>query len=150
MPVVVYAFLAYSALCVVRFLPVFCTESVQVVIDEESNIEYRQHPAMKGKAARRLDLATWQMAWDRFALAAAMVKMIPFRAAMQYKQVVLEIGMGAAAEDRKPVLAIIYDEMVRKEWENKAGMLGDGFEVSDRMAQEDEVILKRARRQACF
>ena len=86
------------------------------------------------------------MAWDRFALAAAMLDVIPYSAAMQHKQVVLEIAVSAAADEHKPVLAVVYDELVRKEWENKAGLLGDQFKVAEKMKFEDEVVLKRAKR----
>ena len=75
-----------------------------------------------------------------------MLEMLPYSAAMQHNQVVLEIAVSAAADERKPVLAVIYDEMVRKEWENKAGLLGEAFKVADKMACEDEVVLKRAKR----
>ena len=38
----------------------------------------------------------------------------------QHKQVVLELGIGNS-EEYKTVLGVVYDEMVRKEWENKSG-----------------------------
>ena len=117
-----------------------------MVIDESSSVEVVPNVGAKGKPTKRLDLVMWQMAWDRFALAAAMLEMAPYSAAMQHKQVVLEIAVNAAADDRKPVLAVVYDELVRKEWENKAGLLGEAFNVAAKMAVEDEVILKRAKR----
>ena len=129
-----------------RFLPSFCPEGLKVVIDDDSNVEVVPNAGTKGRPAKRMDLVLWQMAWDRFAIAAAMLEMVPFSAAMQHKQVVLEIAVSAAADDRKPVLAIVYDELVRKEWENKAGLLGDAFSVAAKMASEDEVVLKRAKR----
>ena len=52
----------------------------------------------------------------------AMLEMVPFSAAMQHKQVVLELAL-CNAEEHKAVLGVVYDEMVRKEWENKSGML---------------------------
>ena len=116
-----------------------------MVIDEDSKLELVPNAGSKARSARRLDLVLWQVAWDRFALAAAMLNMLPYRAAMQHKQVVLEIAV-SCADDHKPVLAVVYDEMVRKEWENKAGLLGDAFKVADKTAVEDEVVLKRAKR----
>ena len=39
------------------------------------------------KTSKRLCLATWFAAWDRFALAAAMLKLLEYGVAMRYKQV---------------------------------------------------------------
>ena len=118
---------------------------MKVVIDEHSKLEIVPNAGSKAKSTKRLDLVLWQVAWDRFALAAAMLNMLPYKAAMQHKQVVLEIAV-SCGDDHKPVLAVVYDEMVRKEWENKAGLLGDAFKVADKTAVEDEVVLKRAKR----
>ena len=120
-----------------------------MVIEDDSSVEVVPNAGPKGKQAKRLDLALWQMAWDRFALAAAMLEMVPYSAAMRHKQVVLEIAVSAATDERKPVLAVVYDELVRKEWENKSGLLGDAFAVATAMVSEDDVVLKRAKRCEC-
>ena len=117
-----------------------------MVIDDDSSVEVVPNAGTKGKPAKRSDLALWQMAWDRFALAVAMLEMVPYSAAMRHKQVVLEIAVSAATDERKPVLAVVYDELVRKEWENKSGLLGDALSVATAMVSEDDVVLKRAKR----
>ena len=43
------------------------------------------------KGTRRLELALWLPAWERFAMAAAMVKMMSFSAAMAHKHHVVEV-----------------------------------------------------------
>ena len=91
-----------------------------MVVDEWSSVEVVSN-SQKGTGGKRLDLALWMIAWDRCALAMAMLEMVSFSAAMQHKQVVLELAMGNA-EEHKSVLGVVYDEMVRKEWENKSGM----------------------------
>lgn len=101
-----------------RFLPAYCPEGVRVVVDEWCLVEVV--PNAKGKQDRRLDLAQWQIAWDRCALAMAMLEMIPYSAAMQHKQVVLEMAIGHS-EEHRPALGVVYDELVRKEWGNKSG-----------------------------
>ena len=53
-------------------------------------------------------------------LSDGMLGMIPYSAAMQHKQVVLEMAIGHS-EEHRPVLGVVYDELVRKEWENKPG-----------------------------
>jgi hypothetical protein len=76
----------------VRFLPAFCDTFVPVSDDEHEVDRFgaRIHSAVVEKGGRangrKLDLASWQMAWDRFALAAAMVKMLDFSIAARYKQ----------------------------------------------------------------
>lgn len=62
----------------------------------------------------------------------------------------LEIGLGAAAEDRSASLALIYDELLRKEIENKCGQLGDEFDMHKKMVMADEVVLRWARRYSCL
>ncbi len=41
-------------------------------------------------AVRRLEMAAWQLAWDRYALAAAVVDQLTFTQAVQHKSVVME------------------------------------------------------------
>ena len=67
-----------------RFLPKFCSDAVFVELDEKVGVI--EKPATKQTKAKIADLACWQMAWDRYALAVAMVERIPFFLAMQYKQ----------------------------------------------------------------
>ena len=63
---------------------------------------------------RRLDVAQWQQAWDRYTLAAVVVEQLSFYAATTHKGVVLEVASNAKAEGRKPFLAMFYDELVRR------------------------------------
>ena len=62
---------------------------------------------------RRLEVAQWQQAWDRYTLAAVVVGQLSFYAATTYKGVVLEVASNARAEGRKPLLAMFYDELAR-------------------------------------
>ena len=56
------------------------------VLDADA-IEEKAKSGEKSKAQNvQLDFMTWQMAWDRYALAAAMTKMISFAIAGRYKQ----------------------------------------------------------------
>ena len=65
-----------------RFLPPFCPEVVPVLLEEDQG----QGVGPARTKSKRLGLACWQMAWDRFTLAAAMVDMLPFFTASHYKQ----------------------------------------------------------------
>ena len=40
---------------------------------------------------------------------------------MMYKQVVCEVAATADKQGRKPVLAVLYDEVMRKHWEDMTG-----------------------------
>lgn len=79
-----------------RFLPKDC-EMCFKVLDPEVDAEAIRDRAKlgdKGKNSHQLDMVTWQMAWDRYALAAAMVKMLKFIDAGRYKQVSLACCSG--------------------------------------------------------
>ena len=54
--------------------------------------------------------------------------------------------MGAAAEGFTPALAVIYDELLRKEVENRSGQLGESYEVGEAFMRVDEAVLRRAKR----
>ena len=56
--------------------------------------------------------------------------------------------MGASAEEpeRNTSLGIFYDEILRKEVENKCGQLGADWEYASMFAQVDESIVRKARR----
>ena len=70
----------------VRFLPNCCDTFVGVTVElDESGDEI--FVDKENKAQRKLSLAMWQAAWDRYALAASMVKTLEFGVAMRYKQV---------------------------------------------------------------
>ena len=65
-----------------------------------------------------------------------------------FMQVVLDLALGAAAEARPASLAVVYDELFRKEIENKSGQLGKSWNYAELFTHVDENILRNARRQA--
>ena len=78
--------LACAFLCFAKFLPSCCDTFVIVVVEvDESGNEIVVVKDNK-KGGRKLSLATWQVAWDRYALAIDIVKMLEFGVAMRYKQ----------------------------------------------------------------
>ena len=78
-----------------KFLASFCTEWLPVALDENRpqwtpNLKSErldEQQRSKTKKHKLLDLACWLMAWDRWALAAAMLDMLPLDVSMRYKQV---------------------------------------------------------------
>ena len=49
-----------------KFLPVNCPENVPVLLDEDGAVRTESKPG--GKEPRRLDFASWLLAWDRYAI----------------------------------------------------------------------------------
>ena len=153
------------AVCVFRFLPPSCDTFVKV---PDPEVEPEAQQVDKWKSNKQLDLVSWIMAWDRFAIAASMTKMIGFGIAARYKQasaelsvwvwglaicvcfvqVVLDIAIAAAAEFRPTSLAVVYDELLRKEVENKADQLGQSWDFTVLFTHVDDNTLRQARRQA--
>ena len=95
------------------------------------------------------------------------VLQMPYTAAMKHKLIVLDIAANAAAGivKRRPLLGVLYDELVRKEWEvsmrlrflmlcaclcvsaccqDKAGKLGASFDLAVEASTKSAVVLKRA------
>jgi hypothetical protein len=84
---VVMCGLLAHVLCVFRFLPPSCDTFVKVLDPElVSSFELEAQQGDKWKSSKQLDLVSWIMAWDRFAIAASMTKMIGFGTAARYKQ----------------------------------------------------------------
>ena len=61
----------------------------------------------------RLELMAWSMAWDTYAMAAAILRQMSFAAAMTHKGMVQEVAAGAAGEGRRPLLGVLFDEVSR-------------------------------------
>ena len=59
---------------------------------------------------------------------------------------VLEVVMSASSENRPATLAVVYDELVRKEIENKCGQLGTKWKFQELLVSLDERTLRAARK----
>ena len=79
---------------------------------------------------------------------AAAIKQMSFKAAMKHKGVVAEVACGAASKGQMPILAVLFDEVTRKYWEEESGKKGDRFDVESMVGtghgSEHEMLLKRA------
>eukprot|EP00973_Karenia_brevis_P064743 8994338-Karenia_brevis.AAC.1 len=121
------------------FLPQTCTDRTLVHIDENGSIK------SKNKSDRRLELHWWLAAWDRYALAAHALGQMQFATAMEHKRVVLDVAALAGQESRRALLAVLYDEHVRKSWEEKTGPLGESFDLAKEASRMSDDILRWAR-----
>lgn len=99
----------------------------------------------KSEKSKRCDPLSWLTAWDAYALAAAALGQLPFDAAMRHKACVSEIFLTAAAEGRQQMLGTLYDDLARKEWEDRSAKLGTAFDLPAAAAKIDVETLRRAR-----
>ena len=76
-----------------------------------AGVVLKQKGGTSGK--RFLDLPSWMMAWDAYALAAAAVDQMTFQSAILHKAVVMKIACGSSSERREHLLGPIYDQLVR-------------------------------------
>ena len=60
-----------------------------------------------------MDWAAWLVAWEPYALGAAMTGQLEFADAQAHKAVVIEVAAMAVIEGRSTALAVMYDEMSR-------------------------------------
>ena len=116
-------------MCVdVRFLPTFCNERVVVVDPAQEG--GRDHDEKKKAVSvamcsrvcvatvalkvgnRRLDMAEWQMAWDRYMLAAHATGQFKVCEGMKHKEIVQEVAMSAGF-GKGPLLGSFYDDIAR-------------------------------------
>ena len=116
------------ACCVfVRFLPPACQDYIAVWLDDDGAPVQSSRKGTRRCAALlrscvslgvlaclpRLDFCWWLLAWDRYALAAAITKQMTYQQAMEHKQLIVSIATDAILEDRSPQEAVAYDELVR-------------------------------------
>eukprot|EP00973_Karenia_brevis_P027948 3849555-Karenia_brevis.AAC.1 len=69
-----------------------------------------------------------------------------FKAAMKHKSIVLEVAHTARSEQRMSLLGVIYDEIARKEWDEKSSRLRMAFKIDEAAGCLSEEILRRARK----
>ena len=114
-----------------KFLPPFCPEHVAVTLEASVDSGGAARPK---ELARKLEFPSWLVAWDRYSLAATILDQMTFSQTVLHKHVVTEVpphislalqmlllhalcaaqvASHAAAEERHPLLGVLYDEIVR-------------------------------------
>ena len=53
------------------------------------------------------------LAWDRYAICAAVLGQLSFEAAMRHKACVAEVAFAAISSHKSPVFAVLFDEVSR-------------------------------------
>ena len=99
----------------------------------------------KGK---RLDIMKWQAAFDKYMLAAAITEQLSLSAAMAHKDICVQVGMRAqfGAVTRRAALGVIYDEVARRSWAQRAaaGDFQSFHDISVAAIALDPVLLREA------
>ena len=144
-----------------RFLPPCFPEHLTVKLEDD--VGGMGEKPFRKESTRRLDLTAWMAAWDRllivyavfssalqhlldfrYSLAAAILDQLPYSKAMLHKSIVLEVSCLAPSEGRSAYLGVLYDEIVRKHWEDMCGKVHT-FDVQLHAGILQEDILRRAR-----
>ena len=117
--------------CDLRFLPSICPERVEV--EEKSKDEDAPLESASEKPKNwKLDLASWQLAFDRceirlcecifryavlafrYLLSGVMLGQFTFKQAQEYKLIIMEIAISGKSENRGTLLGVVYDEKLRR------------------------------------
>ena len=110
------------------------------------NVHTGQDDGDKGRASKRMPILHWQMAFDRGALASAVCNQWSYASAMAHKNNCLKIAVRAelTSPPRRHWLAVIYDRLARREWQELAFHNSVDFNVNEVSLREDPCILKSA------
>lgn len=100
-----------------EFLPAFCPEVVAVVLEDNPAFDNQAGvtPCAQAQRAigRRPELHIWEMGWDAYALAAAVVRQFSFAKSRLHKRFVTRVAVTAHASGFTPLLGVLYDEVAR-------------------------------------
>ena len=66
------------------------------------------------KNHKRLTLAFWLAAWDKYSLAAVALEQLSYTVCVLHKAKIMDLATEAVEGDRGPLVAVIYDELLRR------------------------------------
>ena len=114
------------------------------VCTDEPDDAPKNAPARGGGDQKKLDLLTWSIAYDRYALGASICEQVSYGALLAHKDICLEIAMKAHLEKRGRLLGVFYDKVCRKSWAERSICGDDSFELFKAATLRDEALLYRA------
>ena len=101
--------------------------------------------AGKEKSQRqKLTMARWGLAIDRWILAAAVTDQLDYASGLAHKDNCLKISMQAQQKKRRFWLAIVYDDLCRKEWAERAYGNDPEFNINIEAGRTNEGLLMEA------
>ena len=95
-------------------------------------------------ARKNLTLVQWLGAYQRWAVAAAATGQLHYSSAQAHLDCCLRVGEAARAKGRHQTLAMVYDEVSRKDWAEKVKASAPGFDLHEACCSIDKEILERA------
>ena len=66
------------------------------------------------KNPKRLTLAFWLTAWDKYSLAAEALEQLKYTVCVLHKAKIMDLATEAVEGDKGPLVAVIYDELLRR------------------------------------
>ena len=140
-----------------KFLPYYAVDKRQPVApEEECGVErsFAQEIAHGICQARDSDkkqgdlpgIMQWLVAFDRWSIVAALTGQMPITASMAHKEVVMQIALSARASGRSTAIAVLYDEIARREWADLSAGLGT-FDVTAVAQSQNAATMLRAERE---
>ncbi|CAK0826970.1 unnamed protein product [Prorocentrum cordatum] len=88
----------------------------------------------------------WCVAFDRWAIVAALAGQMPLTASMAHKEVVMQLALSARASGRATAIAVLYDEIARREWADLSAGLG-AFDVAAAAQSQNAATVLGAERE---
>lgn len=132
-----------------RFMPLWMSDDKDAVAhDDDSSgpaAELRKEMglAMPKKNESTMSMAAWSAAFEPYALATAATQQWDYVAAMTHRALVCRIASSQRASC--PVgVAVIYDELVRKQMSEKAAARAPGFDQNTPVLEPDKTLLEQA------
>ena len=116
--------------------------------EEEESESMKAMQKMMGVKKAKLNLSFLQclQALDSYALAGAMVEQFSLAAGLAYVRIIKQVGAKAVEDGKWHSVAVIYDELARKKWADRAQMagLGGSFDLEEQMMSIDDKVYKEA------
>ena len=103
------------------------------------------------KKRARLSVAMWSIAYDKRAIFEAAKQQLSYHRSLEHKEECMKVSHRAKLEKdghgqpRRPLLGVIYDELARKRWANRAVSGEIGFDVEAAAGNLDEEVLRDAK-----
>ena len=139
-----------------KFVPYWCAELLDLNDSDDEGQTSKEIKDLaralgaQSKAPRPLNLLQWQAGFDRYAIAAVATGQLSLCATMAHKDICMQVAarakgkVDARGEARRHWLAIVYDELARRDWSERA-YHGEEYFVVDRAAMQlDPAILLKA------
>ena len=99
-----------------RFLPAKCPAHltcVEIDADCGEAAETSSEQASKKQKDRKLDFGFWQVAWQKYSLAAIATGQLTMAQCQRHATVVLDVASLAGSQGRSAWLGVLYDEIAR-------------------------------------